>query len=134
MIGVVPELTFSTVFRLENYITGYVCNFVPLKPEKMCFFVCSVNSGGRLFVKLETNVNASLPIAIGYDVSPIDESDGTVYAVVVLVGLYVLIIFEAKIQTAHYIKCSFLFSSGCAPHTGCNFGVNHVCGNIGGVQ
>jgi P protein len=48
---------------------------------------------------METNVNASLPVAIGYDVSPIDESDGTVYAVVVLVGLYVLIIFEAK-QTA----------------------------------
>jgi P protein len=49
---------------------------------------------------METNVNASLPVAIGYDVSPIDESDGTVYAVVVLVGLYVLIIFEAKIHEA----------------------------------
>jgi len=47
-----------------------------------------------LFVHLETNVNASLPVAVGIDVSPIDESDGTVYAVVVLVGLYVLIIFE----------------------------------------
>jgi len=45
---------------------------------------------------METNVNASLPVAIGYDVSPIDESDGTVYAVVVLVGLYVLIIFEVN--------------------------------------
>jgi hypothetical protein len=70
------------------------------------------NGGGHLYVQLETNVNASLPIALSYDLSPIDESDGTVYAVLVLVGLYVLIIFEV-----HYILSScFQIFNYCFKH------------------
>ncbi|XP_065353669.1 P protein-like [Cloeon dipterum] len=78
LIGAVPELVLSTIFRLENF---------------------NRFNTARLFVHLESNVNASLPVSIGYDISPIDETDGTLYAVLVLIGLYILIIFEIVHRT-----------------------------------
>ena len=41
-----------------------------------------------------TNLNKPFPVSITYDLSPIDPADGIVYAAGVLVGLYILIIFE----------------------------------------
>ncbi|XP_012270916.1 P protein [Orussus abietinus] len=45
-------------------------------------------------MNLRTNLLASFPVSVGYDVSPIDTKDGTVYGAIVLLGLYVLIVFE----------------------------------------
>ncbi|KAF4522033.1 hypothetical protein B566_EDAN010910 [Ephemera danica] len=79
MLEVVPELEQSTVFRLHQFERG---------PSK-----------GRLRIRLKTNLNASFPVAVGYDASPIDQDDGIVYALLVLAGLYMLIIFEIVHRT-----------------------------------
>ncbi|KAL1137871.1 hypothetical protein AAG570_009567 [Ranatra chinensis] len=50
-------------------------------------------------VQLKTNLNKTFPVALSYDLSPIDPEDGIIYAAGVLVGLYVLIIFEVVHRT-----------------------------------
>ncbi|XP_015122184.1 P protein [Diachasma alloeum] len=47
-----------------------------------------------LRMNLFSNFPTSFPINIGYDLSPAHSEDGIIYGAVVLVGLYVLIIFE----------------------------------------
>lgn len=49
---------------------------------------------GEISIKLKTNLESSFAISISYDLSPIDKDDGIVYAALILLGLYVLIIFE----------------------------------------
>lgn len=50
-------------------------------------------------VNLKTNLESSFAVSIGYDLSSIDKTDGIVYAAVVLLGLYLLIIFEVVHRT-----------------------------------
>ena len=45
---------------------------------------------------MKTNMDASFPTAISFDTSPIDTDYGVVYAALVLLGLYVLIILEVS--------------------------------------
>lgn len=49
-----------------------------------------------LAVNMRTNLPSSLPVSIVYDFSPINTEDGVVYASVILLGLYALIIFEVR--------------------------------------
>jgi hypothetical protein len=45
---------------------------------------------------MKTNMDASFPSAVSFDVSPIDTDSGIVYAAIVLLGLYVLIVLEVS--------------------------------------
>ncbi|XP_016915306.2 P protein-like isoform X1 [Apis cerana] len=54
---------------------------------------------GEISIKLKTNLESSFAISISYDLSPIDKDDGIVYAALILLGLYVLIIFEIVHRT-----------------------------------
>jgi hypothetical protein len=98
---------------------------------------------------MKTNIDASLATAISFDASPIDTDSGVVYAAMVLLGLYVLIVLEVSC-----IKCSvfdvktylegytekqislygpvtlrFVLVAGYTQNSGCNVGVYHVCGD-----
>ncbi|XP_043789290.1 P protein-like [Apis laboriosa] len=54
---------------------------------------------GEISIKLKTNLESSFAISISYDLSPIDKDDGIIYAALILLGLYVLIIFEIVHRT-----------------------------------
>jgi hypothetical protein len=45
---------------------------------------------------MKTNMDASFPSAVSFDVSPIDTDSGIIYAAIVLLGLYVLIVLEVS--------------------------------------
>jgi hypothetical protein len=45
---------------------------------------------------MKTNLDASFATAISFDASPIDTDSGVVYAAMVLLGLYVLIVLEVS--------------------------------------
>ncbi|XP_031621211.1 P protein-like [Contarinia nasturtii] len=48
----------------------------------------------NLEVQITTNLPISFPINFAYDPSPIDKSIGVIYATVILIGLYIMIIWE----------------------------------------
>ncbi|XP_034234646.1 P protein [Thrips palmi] len=52
-----------------------------------------------LRLQMHTNLHISFPVSIRYDTSPITLEDGVVYAAVVLVGLYAMVIFEIVHRT-----------------------------------
>lgn len=56
---------------------------------------------------MKTNMDASFPVAVYFDVSPIDTESGIVYAAIVLLGLYVLIVLEVGCIADSW-KTSFL--------------------------
>ncbi|OXU23779.1 hypothetical protein TSAR_010202 [Trichomalopsis sarcophagae] len=76
-----PELTdmFFAERRKKVFHLSYF-------PEKL--------DGGSVVLNLKTNVNSTIPFAISYDMSPLNAEDGIAYAAVVLIGLYILIVFE----------------------------------------
>ncbi|XP_012265153.2 P protein [Athalia rosae] len=75
LIDIVPDQRQQKIFELQDFDI-----------KKM--------SKSVLRMKLKTNLQSSLPVAMGYDLSPINVNDGIILAAMVLVGLYVLIIFE----------------------------------------
>lgn len=50
-------------------------------------------------LRIHSNLPVSLPINLSYDPTPIDKSLGVIYAAIVLLGLYVLIIWEIVHRT-----------------------------------
>lgn len=69
-------------------------------------------SRGILFIKLNTNSKSNLPLSIAYDLSPTNSDTNIVYAAVILIGLYIMIIFEVIIpRETKYRK---IFCSECA--------------------
>lgn len=52
-----------------------------------------------LRLRIRTNLPISLPIRLAYDTTPIDKSVGVIYAAIILLGLYVLIIWEIVHRT-----------------------------------
>lgn len=59
------------------------------------------SANAQLRIRLHTSdaVEAVLPVRFAYDASPIDKSAGVVYAAILLVGLYVMIIWEVVHRT-----------------------------------
>lgn len=49
---------------------------------------------GMISMNLKTNLESGFAISMAYDLSSIDKDDGMVYAAIVLLGLYILIVFE----------------------------------------
>lgn len=52
-----------------------------------------------LILNLFTNFEASLPVNFAYDPSPLDKDLGIIYATIVLLGLYIMIIWELVHRT-----------------------------------
>ena len=57
------------------------------------------DSSTQLKLNLYTNFDASLPINFAYDPSPLDKDMGIIYATIVLLGLYIMIIWELVHRT-----------------------------------
>jgi hypothetical protein len=57
---------------------------------------CRLIPRSILRIEMKTNMNASFATAISFDASPIDTDSGVVYAAMVLLGLYVLIVLEVS--------------------------------------
>ncbi|XP_026470190.1 P protein-like, partial [Ctenocephalides felis] len=87
LFDIVPELTRRRVFTLGSYPSRKI-------PDSVAR------------VRMRTNAEANFPLSIGYDVSPIDMDDGVIYAAVVLLGLYILIVFEIVHRTFAAILAS----------------------------
>ena len=54
----------------------------------------STLENANIVIKLKTNLESSFAISISYDISSINKDDGIIYAAIILLGLYILIIFE----------------------------------------
>ncbi|XP_076162409.1 P protein isoform X2 [Ptiloglossa arizonensis] len=54
---------------------------------------------GMMSINFKTNLESSLPVSMKYDLSLIDKTDGIIYAVIILLGLYILIIFDVVHRT-----------------------------------
>ncbi|KAH0809441.1 hypothetical protein GEV33_013350 [Tenebrio molitor] len=80
LIGVVPEVTHEKTFHLNSIKVGDY-NYSLLE------------------VKFSTNMQANFPLSVGYNLQPINTDFGIIYAGLVLVGLYILIIFELVHRT-----------------------------------
>lgn len=50
----------------------------------------------RMRLQFSTNMERSMPLTLSYDLSPIDPAEGVIYAALILIGLYILIIFEVS--------------------------------------
>lgn len=57
------------------------------------------NNQSSLSLNLYTNFDASFPINFAYDPSPLDKDLGIIYATIVLLGLYIMIIWELVHRT-----------------------------------
>lgn len=58
-----------------------------------------VNNKSVLKLNMITNFNASFPVNFIYDPSPLDKDMGIIYATIVLLGLYIMIIWELVHRT-----------------------------------
>ncbi|CAH0549056.1 unnamed protein product [Brassicogethes aeneus] len=75
LIGVVPEVKLKNVFKLSPHqIENTTVNL--------------------LQIQFSTNLQTNFPVSVGYNLHPINTDDGIIYAALVLVGLYILIIFD----------------------------------------
>lgn len=72
-------------------------------------------SHGAMFIKLCTNSESSLSFSIAYDLSSINADTGILYAAFILLGLYVMIIFEVNHarELGCVSSCRFLNASSC---------------------
>lgn len=57
------------------------------------------NEKAVLRVQMTTDLEDNLPLVVAYDPSPIDKDAGVMYAAIVLLGLYVMIIWEVVHRT-----------------------------------
>ncbi|XP_030764311.1 P protein [Sitophilus oryzae] len=100
------DLKSADVISMQNVsklwtvplVTEKLIGFVPeIKAEKTFDLdLHDVDNSSFTFLRFQfkSNLKTNLPIAMGYNLSPISTDDGIIYAALVLVGLYILIIFE----------------------------------------
>ncbi|XP_058793458.1 P protein [Phymastichus coffea] len=89
---------------VQNISTTWIILLFPSYPtemfnsqkEKNIFFLDLPESLNQhsLLLKLKTNTKNAVPLFISYDQFPIDTDKGVIYGAVLLMGLYILIIFE----------------------------------------
>lgn len=58
-----------------------------------------INNKTKVQLNLVSNFDSSFPVNFAYDQSPLDKEMGIIYAAIVLLGLYVLIIWELVHRT-----------------------------------
>ncbi|XP_028031747.1 P protein-like isoform X1 [Bombyx mandarina] len=54
----------------------------------------NATNNGSYAVAIRTNANETIPFQMSYKIEPLDQTSGVIYASILLLGLYVLIIFE----------------------------------------
>jgi hypothetical protein len=57
------------------------------------------DNSSYMTLNLFTNFDASFPVNFAYDPSPLDKDMGLIYATIVLLGLYIMIIWELVHRT-----------------------------------
>lgn len=80
LIGVVPEVTHEKIYKLKDVETHNSSSYF-------------------LKVKLKTNLKTNFPVSLTYNLQPINKDNGIIYACLVLLGLYILMIFEVIHRT-----------------------------------
>lgn len=76
-------------------VPPYLIPFLPKQTQHRTIDLNSLDANDSgIQLNFFADFPTSLPLSIGYDPSPVNPEDGIVYAAVVLVGLYILIIFE----------------------------------------
>ncbi|XP_025406377.1 P protein-like [Sipha flava] len=75
LVEVVPEMHHNQIFKL-NHLPAYD------------------NVHGQTKLCMNTTLSTNFPLALTYDLFPINTEYGIIYAVIVLIGLYILIITE----------------------------------------
>lgn len=77
LIGQVPEILYENIFDLSSHKINDVSY--------------------HLFkIQLKTNLPVNFPVSMVYNLQPINPNSGIIYAALVLVGLYILIIFDVS--------------------------------------
>lgn len=72
----------STVLRLDDSLT-------PLSAASLHSFS----------IKMRHNANVTVPFTVSYTKNPLDAKTGIVYAAVLLIGLYLIIIFDVSMRS-----------------------------------
>lgn len=78
-LDTVPELRKKHTFEFGQ---------VPLEKVR--------NTNAKLRVVMTNNIGVHVPVNFAYDPTPIDQSVGIIYATIILLGLYVMIIWEVS--------------------------------------
>lgn len=68
-------------------------------------FICRALSRGVMYIKFHTNLESNLPFSLAYDLSPMNANVGIIYAAFVLIGLYIMIIFEVTNIVKYLRSC-----------------------------
>ncbi|XP_075237198.1 P protein-like [Lycorma delicatula] len=93
-------------------VSEEIIDIVPAVRRRHLFDVYNYNFSsipqGIIRFQFKTNLAASFPISFSLNFSPIDPSDGVIYALLVLLGLYVLIIFEIVHRTIAAISAAII--------------------------
>ncbi|XP_014242132.1 P protein-like isoform X2 [Cimex lectularius] len=87
LIDFVPEVKRSFIFNLKDVKEKLIPDCI-------------------MRLQIRTNLKKVFPMSLSYDLSPIDPGDGILYAVAILVGLYILIIFEIVHRTLAAVMAS----------------------------
>ncbi|XP_063898610.1 P protein isoform X1 [Helicoverpa armigera] len=65
-------------------------------------------NGTRVTLRMSTQSNLTVPLTVSYQLNPIDPEDGIIYATILLIALYMLIIFEIVNRTIAALLSSSL--------------------------
>ncbi|XP_030028940.1 P protein isoform X2 [Manduca sexta] len=66
------------------------------------------NNGSTTTLRMRTTCNATVPLTVTYHLDPLDEDDGIIYSLILLLTLYILIIFEIVNRTIAALLSSSL--------------------------
>ncbi|XP_050545556.1 P protein isoform X2 [Daktulosphaira vitifoliae] len=80
LVEIVPEMHHNKIFKLNHLSSNYTLK-------------------GTTRLCMNTTLNTNFPVALAYDLFPIKTEYGIIYAALVLIGLYVLIISEVVHKT-----------------------------------
>ncbi|XP_026734675.1 P protein-like isoform X2 [Trichoplusia ni] len=65
-------------------------------------------NGTKVTLRMSTSGSSTVPLTVSYQMNPIDEEEGIIYATILLITLYVLIIFEIVNRTLAALLASSL--------------------------
>ncbi|XP_052864843.1 P protein-like [Anopheles cruzii] len=94
----------------------YLFDSAPIVKEQRLLDIADSNydalhqahGGGLVRLMIRSNIQASMPVAVNYDQSPVNRDVGVIYAAFVLIFLYVLIIWEIVHRTFAAVIASTL--------------------------
>lgn len=100
----IPLQNITEVWKIP-VVDDHLIDFTAETKKKKVFLITSdqhykiVNNETELHLKIKSNFDKNFAVNVAYDPTPIDKDVGIIYAAVVLLGLYVLIIWELVHRT-----------------------------------